>query len=124
MTSREYFVHVLRTAAGNFTDITVRFMNDINLIHGAIGLSTESGELLDAVKKHMFYGKKVDPVNIKEEIGDCLWYLALIAHHFDISFEEAMETNIAKLQKRFPEKFTEEKAINRNLEAEMEVLKS
>lgn len=124
MTSREYFVHVLRTAAGNFTDITVRFMNDINLIHGAIGLSTESGELLDAVKKHMFYGKKVDPVNIKEEIGDVLYYLGLIANHFDVSFEEAMETNVRKLKKRFPEGFTEEKAINRNLEAEMEVLKS
>lgn len=123
MNSRDYFVHVLRTAAGNFTDITVRFMNDVNLVHGAVGLSTEANEILDAVKKHIFYGKPIDPVNIKEEIGDCLWYMALIANHCDFTFEEAMQSNIAKLKARYPDQFDETKAIHRDLDTEKEALK-
>jgi len=45
-----------------------------SLLHGAIGISGEAGELLDAVKKHVFYGKPLDVNNVKEEISDVLWY--------------------------------------------------
>lgn len=48
------------------------------LLHAAIGLCTESGELLDAYKKHIFYGKPLDHVNIKEELGDICWYMAIV----------------------------------------------
>lgn len=46
-------------------------------MHGAVGLSTEVGELLDAVKKNLIYGKPLDMHNIREEVGDALWYVAL-----------------------------------------------
>jgi len=122
MKFEDYLASVKRTCAGNVHDINVRFMNDVNLVHGAIGISTEAGEILDAVKKHVFYGKPIDPINMKEELGDVLWYMALIAEHCGFTFDEAMQSNVSKLQKRFPEKFTEDQAINRNLDAEKEAL--
>lgn len=47
-----------------------------NAEHYILGLGTEAGELLDAHKKHRVYGKTLDRVNIKEEIGDVAWYAA------------------------------------------------
>ncbi len=58
------------------------------LLHAAIGLVTESAELLDAYKKHMFYGSKLDMVNVKEEIGDCFWYVALACETLDRDIKE------------------------------------
>lgn len=92
------------------------------LLHGAIGLCTEAGELQDALKKHLIYGKSLDVVNVLEEAQDCLWYLAVILHACGSSFEDAFERNIAKLHARFPDKFTEDKALNRDLDAEREAL--
>jgi NTP pyrophosphatase (non-canonical NTP hydrolase) len=75
------------------------------ILHGVIGLSTESGELLDAVKKSLFYGRDLDKQNLREEIGDILWYTALLMDALDYSFEQAMADNIAKLAKRYPDGF-------------------
>jgi len=47
-----------------------------NLLHMKMGLMTEIGELLDALKKHIAYGKELDAVNIREEWGDAMWYIA------------------------------------------------
>lgn len=90
----------------------------VNLLHATIGVCTEAGELLDAMKKHLAYGKEIDAVNIAEECGDVLWYLAIILRELDMSFEEIMQMNINKLTKRFPEKFTEGLALDRDLNAE------
>lgn len=92
------------------------------LLHGAIGIATESGELLDAIKKHIWYGKRLDSVNIAEECGDLLWYVALICNSRGVSMEQVMERNIAKLRVRYPEKFTEESALHRDLDAEQKAL--
>lgn len=95
----------------------------IRLLHAAMGLSTESGELLDALKKHIYYGKDLDLVNLLEESGDLFWYLAIIADALGHrTFFKIMSKNIAKLQKRYPEKFTEGKANTRDLTAERGVL--
>ena len=118
MTSKEYIEKAQRTASGEFKHI------NINVLHGAIGCCTEAGELLDAVKKAMFYGKPLDSVNLKEEIGDLFWYIALICDELGVSFEEIFQMNIAKLAKRYPEKFTCEDALNRDLEEEREVLEA
>jgi NTP pyrophosphatase (non-canonical NTP hydrolase) len=77
------------------------------LLHGAIGLSGESGELLDAVKKHILYGKELDRVNILEESGDALWYLSLVLESVGSNFSEVMQLNQDKLEKRYPGGFTE-----------------
>lgn len=93
-----------------------------DMLHCAIGIATESGELLDSFKKHIFYGKKLDLVNLKEELGDLMWYISNLAVLTDTSLADLMDANIEKLRIRFPEKFTQELAENRNLEEERKSL--
>jgi NTP pyrophosphatase (non-canonical NTP hydrolase) len=95
---------------------------DMNLLHAAMGISTESGELLDAFKRKLFYGKPLDVVNVKEEIGDIMWYIAILMRELDLDFEEMLQLNIDKLKARFPEKFSNHHAINRDLGKERQVL--
>jgi NTP pyrophosphatase (non-canonical NTP hydrolase) len=93
------------------------------MLHGIVGIATEAGELLDAAKKRMFYGAPLDAVNLVEEIGDVLWYMAILCDELDVTFEMVMETNINKLHKRYKKgKFSKSAAMNRNLPAEREVL--
>jgi len=92
------------------------------LVHAALGVGTEAGELQDALKKSIMYGKPLDPVNVMEECGDLMWYIALALAATGYTMEEAMERNIAKLRRRFPEKFTSENALTRDLSAERTAL--
>lgn len=94
------------------------------ILHGMIGMATEVGELQDAVKKHLIYSKPLDMVNVMEECGDVLWYVALTLHAADYTFEDCMQRNIDKLRKRFPDKFTSELANNRDLDAERSALEA
>lgn len=94
----------------------------MRLLHGAIGLSTEVGEFLSPIKAHVFYGKELDRTNLKEELGDVLWYIAITADELGVSFEELMEVNIAKLKARYGDKFSEHMATNRDLEKERKTL--
>lgn len=48
-----------------------------DVLHAGCGLLTEPGEIVDQYKRHWFYGKELDVKNIKEEIGDTLWYIAI-----------------------------------------------
>jgi NTP pyrophosphatase (non-canonical NTP hydrolase) len=95
-----------------------------DLLHASMGLVTESGEFQDALKKHIFYGRELDTTNLKEEIGDLLWYCAIALEALGTDFEAVMQTNIDKLKARYPEKFTEEKAENRNLVRERKILEN
>lgn len=95
----------------------------LRLLHAVIGLSTEVGELQDAVKKHLFYNEPLDLTNLKEEGGDLFWYLALLADFLgESNFTSMLRSNVAKLRERYPEKFTEEKAQNRDLLRERQIL--
>lgn len=91
---------------------------DDDLLHAALGLSGEVGEFADALKKHFFYGAPLDRANCKEELGDILWYIALGAAALGTTLGELAEQNIAKLRKRYPEKFTEQLAAARLDKAE------
>jgi NTP pyrophosphatase (non-canonical NTP hydrolase) len=93
-----------------------------NLTHYILGISTEAGELLDILKKNIAYSKPIDYVNMKEEIGDIMWYIINLCDILCWDLEEIMETNINKLKVRYPDKFSNEKAINRNLKDERNVL--
>jgi len=124
MDMKEYVEKAMITNVVNYKGVIER-INDpqkIDLIHAAMGINTESGELTDALKKYAFYGKPIDEVNLKEEIGDLFWYIAQACTALNISFEECMVTNIEKLQARYGGKFTEEKANNRDLTVERETL--
>lgn len=94
---------------------------DPRLFHGVIGAATESGELVEALQKAI-NGDDADLINIMEEVGDSMWYFAILADTMGISIETAMERVIAKLKKRYPEKYTDDLAENRDLAAERAVL--
>lgn len=103
-------------------DLKQRMVSQARLLHHCIGLCTETGELQDAVKKHIFYGKELDITNVLEEVQDILWYVAGICNTFNVSIEEMQDKNIAKLKARYGEKFSSENAIDRNLEKERQIL--
>lgn len=84
-----------------------------DLLHASLGVAGEAGELVDAVKKSFIYNKPLDIVNIKEELGDVLWYMALACRTLDLTFEDLMQENINKLSKRYPEAYSDEAAVLR-----------
>lgn len=84
-----------------------------DLLHATLGIAGEAGEIVDAVKKHVIYDKPLDIVNIREEIGDVMWYIALMCRTLDMSLEDLFQENIDKLAKRYPEKYTDELASAR-----------
>ena len=83
------------------------------LINGVMGLCGESGEAIDIVKKHLAHGHELDREALIKELGDVAWYLAETATALDITLEEVLERNIAKLKKRYPEGFSTERSIHR-----------
>ncbi len=93
-------------------------------LHMILGLFTEIAELADVFKKNLAYGKPIDWINVKEETFDAFWYLVNFCRINDIDMEKGFDINISKLQARYPEKFTETSAINRDLAAEREILET
>jgi hypothetical protein len=97
---------------------------DINprVFHAIIGMATEVTELIEALSTAILEEKPLDLVNLMEELGDYDWYKAILMDELSLNEGEIRATVIAKLQERYPEKFTEEAAINRNVEAERKIL--
>ena len=93
-----------------------------DLLHGVMGLVTESAEMMNALKKRHAYGKEIDITNLKEEAGDIIWFLVYLCNTQGWDLEQIMETNINKLRQRYGDKFNEFDALNRNLEAERKIL--
>ena len=85
-----------------------------SILHMAVGVSGEAGELLDAVKKHAVYQKPLDFDNVREEAGDILFYLTGLLNELGLTLNECIEANVEKLSKRYPERrYTNEAAIAR-----------
>ena len=97
----------------------------VRLNHAVLGLSGEIGELAAAVERWIYYGQTLDQINIQEELGDCLWYIAEACNDLGINMSDLMTSNIAKLKQRYPEKFDSTKALeeNRDREAEAKAIK-
>lgn len=125
MTPDEYVQLAIRTESRPNEEMQLRVSEQtiLRVLHGSMGLVTEAGELMDSLKRLIYYGKSLDTVNLIEELGDILWYVAIITDQLGISLETVMEKNIAKLKKRYPDKFDKEKAITRDLDAEYQALK-
>lgn len=179
MKFNEYVQLAVRTESKVNPKTGSTFSSNERMLHAGLGLATESGELLDAIKKEMYYGKSLDTVNVKEELGDLCWYLALafdvlgtipqvgtlndkfdayeqsiilnglttafllachsqkieldplvdilkrvicLCNAFGFTLADVMKTNIEKLMIRYPNKFEAEKALNRDLQTERQVL--
>lgn len=128
MNLSEYQKQAARTE-GDYPTVAERFVNDkevnsFKLNHAVIGITGEAGELASAIQRAYYYGQGVDKANIVEELGDLLWYIALACNTLGVEMSDVMNRNIAKLQKRYPDKYTDAHAAeqNRNRVAEREVI--
>lgn len=124
MKKDQYIIDACRTESPPTQEVHARLANSVRGLHAAMGIATEAGELVDQFKKHIFYGKPLDRINLIEEVGDLMWYLALLADEYDFGFDQATKVNIDKLRARFPEKFADDQALYRNLDKEREVLEN
>ena len=123
----EFIELCLRTESTNFCDLVgmdERVYSKERLLHAMMGMQTETSEFTDAIKKSLFYGKKLDTVNLKEELGDLLWYVSIAMSELGTDYNTEMTRVIEKLKIRFPDKFTNKNALNRDLDSERELLEN
>lgn len=124
MTEDEYLQDATVTDLMDYGPVLERLSNvhTIRILHAGMGLVTEAGEFMDMLKKHILYGKPLDYVNLQEELGDSQWYVALALDEMRATFKDIREKNIAKLRARYPNRFTEHDALNRDLDKERKIL--
>ena len=83
------------------------------VINACLGLSGEVGELTDMVKKWVFHEKTLDETHLKKELGDVMWYVAMMCQSIGWELDDVLQMNIDKLIARYPEGFDVVKANNR-----------
>ena len=91
--------------ATRFAELEANGTNTSQLMTAALGLSAESGEFTEVVKKIVFQGKPYNEENVfhmKRELGDICWYLAQACMALDTTFDEIIEMNVHKLMARYP----------------------
>lgn len=77
---------------------------EYGLLYPALGLGSEAGEVLGKIKKiirdhdGILTNQMLD--NLKNELGDVLWYLTILADYLELDLEEIAEQNISKLADR------------------------
>tara|TARA_B100001113_G_scaffold169146_1_gene138356 strand:- start:210 stop:614 length:405 start_codon:yes stop_codon:yes gene_type:complete len=108
----EFVSAVTSEASTNFVDFADRIgeldregANIERLLTAGVGINAEGGEFLEIIKKMVFQGKPWNEDNRDHliiELGDLLWYVAQATMALDVSFDEVIETNIKKLEKRYP----------------------
>ena len=132
MKSNEYMLHSCKNDRSDkqYAELAERVLgnalNDhpraVRLIHMALGISGEAGEVTDIIKKNFMYDKKLDIDHLKEELGDMLWYMSNLLDEIGSTFEEVMQLNVDKLAKRYPKgEFSEKDALERKDKVEPQV---
>lgn len=79
----------------------------LDAVHMSLGIAGEGGEIVDAVKKTFVYNKELDVANLKEELGDVLFYVQGMCNIFGWTLGEVISENVAKLEKRYPQGYTD-----------------
>lgn len=106
MTTKEYQELVCRTQN---KALSIRD----SIMQKVMGIAGEAGEVVDIYKKHFFQKHELKIDQIKEELGDLMWYIAGLCNLEDISLNDVYEQNIAKLKRRYPKGFTEKDSKDR-----------
>ncbi len=89
-----------------YQDEAEKTLNDsADLVYLSGKLMTEASEIFQPALKHKYHGKTADLGNIREEIGDCLWYVAALCSLFGWELDEVAQENIAKLRDRHGESY-------------------
>lgn len=131
MNGNEYQKLAMRTNDGKATDRLndkiemIEFFKDAKagktaekydlggIFNAAFGLSGEVGEFNDMLKKWVFHEKELDVVHAKKELGDIMWYVAMMCHSFGWELDEILQMNVDKLKARYPQGFDVALANNR-----------
>ena len=95
-------LYIFLTASLNLIE---KGANIERLLTAGVGINAEGGEFLEIIKKMVFQGKPWDDHNREHliiELGDLLWYVAQATQALGVSFEEVIERNVKKLEKRYP----------------------
>jgi len=97
-----YYSNMVKSLAKNGQDIVIDMTpKKAHLLHMAVGISGEAGELLDAVKKHVIYGKDLDLENVIEELGDLEFYMQGLRDELSLVREQCIRANVDKLSERY-----------------------
>lgn len=117
MTGKEYQNLAMRTNDRKGTERLrhqTKCVDDLGgVLNACLGLSGEVGELNDMIKKWIFHEKQFDEEHAKKELGDVMWYVAMMCYSFGWNMDEIMQMNVDKLKARYPEGFSVELANNR-----------
>lgn len=89
-----------------------------HLWHMASCIPGEAGELFDAIKKSVIYGKELDLENVIEELGDLEFYMEGLRAALGIARQQCIEANIDKLQARYSEGSYSDKAAQERADKE------
>jgi len=114
-----WYVAVAADELGTSFDDLLRFARPEDNV--AKQLIEHAGGALDCVKRGLFYGVNFDRDRFQGHLCQIVHAVQAIAGHQGYSLEEVQARNIAKLAKRYPEKFLTERAVNRNVAEEMSV---
>jgi len=108
------FKDMVRTLAKDGDDIVSSLSgSDAHILHMAVGVSGEAGELLDAIKKATIYRKPIDRENVVEELGDLEFYMEGLRDELGITREETIQYNISKLGVRYANGYSDQAAVDR-----------
>lgn len=80
----------------------------------ALGVAGEAGEVADLIKKHVGHGHPLDKEKLILELGDVLWYVAALAESLNARMDDVASANAAKLRKRYPDGFDQERSKQRS----------
>ena len=86
------------------------------LLTAAIGLSAETGEFAEIIKKCIFQGKEMTEhthYHAVRELGDVMWYWMQAVHALNVTANEVIEENIRKLEARYPGGFEAARSENK-----------
>ena len=100
-TERRHMEMVKALAKSGKSIVDEMSASQAHILHMAIGISGEAGELLDAVKKFVIYQKPLDKDNVIEELGDLEFYMEGIRDFLKVSREAVLDANYDKLSKRY-----------------------
>ena len=98
--------------SGAFQDL---YSDQARLAIAGLGLAGEAGEVVDYLKKVVGHGHKLDKDKLVKELGDVLWYVAEICSAINADMSDVAQQNIDKLKARYPDGFSSERSINREV---------
>ena len=81
---------------------TAVYPEEYKVVYPALGLCGEAGEVADKIKKTVRGDTPLDEVtgSIAMELGDVLWYVAVLADDLGVELEDVAKWNVDKLQRR------------------------